>query len=113
MFCPGGIFTNNRLRILTGADPQPVSFNGGFGFDADGRLCVSTGSPTGSINHNGFRFTAKGAIYGVNSASAPARYNEGLGFDADGALIFGNAAPNSYQNGVGMVSTGRVATINA
>lgn len=110
-----GIIFNvaDRVRILTGASPTVTHRYGGFAFGASGRLCISTDTPAGSRYVKGFRQNADGAIYGVNSASAPDHYVGPYGFDANDALIFGNIVPAFFIDGVGFVSTGRLSTINS
>ena len=79
--------------------PAPVVHEGGFAFDANGRiLCVDAGSIVPPLSRmNGLTFDSSGAVVTVTDLTAPDSFNNGWPFAAGGALevVINNGALGS------------------
>jgi hypothetical protein len=115
MITSGCLYSGGRLRANVAADPTPSHWNGGFGFDSDGRLCIATGAvDAGDSYVKGFRLSPKGAIRGVNSAAVD-HYIGPYSFSSTDQLAYQVAVNSRYADGTGFVASaaGRVTVINS
>lgn len=111
MLAPGGTFSSGRLDITAAAGNVPAVFSQGFGWEADGSLCVDTNAVSGSIWNGGFRMSAAGAVFGTTSVAGTDVWIQGVRCSVDGAIVYEVAAAATYDNGNGITANGRLAVV--
>jgi hypothetical protein len=100
--------SQGRLRVVNAAPSALASFNAGFAFEPDGRLCVATGG--GNLPFNNAVLTGNDGRMGVVGSQAATCYNKGWPQTDSGLVIqhldVAVPAGTGFNAGIAMDSTG-------